>query len=529
LLPWYDAHARDLPWRESLDPYRVWVSEIMLQQTRVAAVIAHYYEFLRRFPTVEKLAAAREASVLAAWSGLGYYRRARMLHAAAKEIVRGRSGKFPATAEGLRELPGVGRYTAAAIASIVFDEPVAVVDGNVERVLQRILGKGLAGEKVWQEAERLLDRKRPGDFNQAMMELGATVCTPHTPACLTCPVLELCATRGETAAATKAAPQTKREIHYALDYRTNIGRDGAVFLVQRAPDVSLMAGMWELPEVLPRAGKKRVPRSAGNDKNRNGKNKNGDLRSDNAHEFLFTVRHSITVTDYTVRVWRADVPTGTRGEWIATNRLAKVALTGLARKILRKADFMESGASVASSKPKQRNRHGRTGGGTMAALTTGTKAPEFELKTLDGKLFSLNGERARGPVVLAFFKVSCPTCQYAFPFLERLYKAYGHKGVTLVGVSQNDAKDTAAFVKAFGITFPLLLDDTDSYPVSNAYGLTNVPSIFWIAQHGEIEVSSVGWLMADFEEINRRMAEAGKTAPAAVFGQGESVKAFQAG
>ena len=177
LLAWYDAHARDLPWRESLDPYRVWLSEIMLQQTRVAAVIAHYQEFLRRFPTLEKLARAREASVLAAWSGLGYYRRARMLHAAAKAVVRERNGKFPATAEGLRELPGVGRYTAAAIASIAWGEPVAVVDGNVERVLQRVSGRRLSGDEFWLAAEDLLDRERPGDFNQAMMELGATVCT----------------------------------------------------------------------------------------------------------------------------------------------------------------------------------------------------------------------------------------------------------------------------------------------------------------------------------------------------------------
>jgi peroxiredoxin len=165
----------------------------------------------------------------------------------------------------------------------------------------------------------------------------------------------------------------------------------------------------------------------------------------------------------------------------------------------------------------------------MAALATGAKAPEFELKTLDGKGFSLNHELARGPVVLAFFKVSCPTCQYAFPFLERLYKAYGHKGVTLVGVSQNGAKDTTAFIKQFGVTFPTLLDDTHSYPVSNAYGLTNVPSIFWVAQDGEIEISSVGWLKADFEEINRRMAEAGKMAPAAVFKPREDVRDFQAG
>jgi A/G-specific adenine glycosylase len=185
LLAWYDVHARDLPWREDLDPYRVWLSEIMLQQTRVAAVIEHYHEFLRRFPTVQKLAAARTSSVLAAWSGLGYYRRARMIHAAAKLIVRELGGHFPKTASALQALPGVGRYTSAAIASIAFEEPVAVVDGNVERVLQRFSGTRLAPEKIWKAAEDLLDRQRPGDFNQAMMELGATVCTPRTPSCLT--------------------------------------------------------------------------------------------------------------------------------------------------------------------------------------------------------------------------------------------------------------------------------------------------------------------------------------------------------
>jgi peroxiredoxin len=165
----------------------------------------------------------------------------------------------------------------------------------------------------------------------------------------------------------------------------------------------------------------------------------------------------------------------------------------------------------------------------MAALAAGTKAPGFELKTIDGKGFSLNDELARGPVVLAFFKVSCPTCQYAFPFLERLHKAYGQKGVALVGVSQNDARDTAAFVKEFGVTFPVLLDDTRSYPASNAYGLTNVPTLFWVAPDGEIEISSVGWVKADFDQINRKMAEAGKAAPAAVFKPGEDVRDFRAG
>jgi len=165
----------------------------------------------------------------------------------------------------------------------------------------------------------------------------------------------------------------------------------------------------------------------------------------------------------------------------------------------------------------------------MTALATGVTAPDFELKTLDGKRFSLKNELAHGPLVLAFFKVSCPTCQYAFPFLQRLHKAYGDKGVTLVGISQNDATETAAFAKEFGVTFPLLLDPVGSYPASNAYGLTNVPSIFWVAEDGEIEVSSVGWVKTDFEQINRKMAEHKKISVAALFKAGEDVRDFKAG
>ncbi len=340
LLAWYDAHARDLPWRKSREPYRVWVSEIMLQQTRVAAVIEHYHEFLRRFPAVEKLASAREASVLAAWSGLGYYRRARMLHAAAKVVVRELGGQFPLTAEGWRELPGIGRYTAAAIGSIAFGEAVAVVDGNVERVLQRATGKRITGEELWRQAERLLDHERPGDFNQAIMELGATVCTPRAPACLMCPVVELCATRGELAVSPKTAKQKKREIHYALDFRDGGGRNSRVFLVQRPHDSTLMGGMWELPEIetaVARTGKKQIPQFVRNDKTNGRANGNAN---NGTQELFFTVRHSITVTDYTVHVWRTTAPAGTSGAWVASGRLKQVALTGLARKALRKAGVL---------------------------------------------------------------------------------------------------------------------------------------------------------------------------------------------
>src|SRR5271167_2599654 len=161
LLDWYQQNRRELPWRRSADPYRVWVSEIMLQQTRVAAVLYHYARFLQRFPTVQALASAREQSVLALWSGLGYYHRARRLHQAAKVIIRERKGEFPRSAEAWRELPGIGRYTAAAIASIAFGERVAVVDGNVERVLKRLFGRAEGREAAWLRAETMLDRSRP--------------------------------------------------------------------------------------------------------------------------------------------------------------------------------------------------------------------------------------------------------------------------------------------------------------------------------------------------------------------------------
>lgn len=165
----------------------------------------------------------------------------------------------------------------------------------------------------------------------------------------------------------------------------------------------------------------------------------------------------------------------------------------------------------------------------MSALSVGTQAPEFTLQTTDGKKFALREALGHRPVVLAFFKVSCPVCQYAFPFLERIYRAHSDKSITLVGVSQNNRKDTEAFAKEYGITFPILLDDTETYPVSNAYGLTNVPTIFWIAQDGQIEVSSVGWVKKEVEEVNRKASENKGTATPALFRAEEQVAEFRAG
>jgi A/G-specific adenine glycosylase len=308
LLSWYDQHQRDLPWRKTRDPYRIWVSEIMLQQTRVGAVLPRYEKFLHRFPSVGKLAAARLASVLAEWSGLGYYRRARNLHAAAKVIARDCAGSFPRNSEQWRKLPGIGRYTSAAIASIAFDEPVAVLDGNVERVLRRLLHCATVADS-WNATQELLDRERPGDFNQAMMELGATICVPGDPFCTRCPIRTFCGTRGRGESQSRKPRQIKASISFALSTKGD-----AVLLVRRGPDESLMSGMWELPMLSHSIRNQKV---------------------------LFRVRHSITVTDYVVSVVAQPEASAENGEWIDRRKALKLPLTGLTKKILQKANVIQ--------------------------------------------------------------------------------------------------------------------------------------------------------------------------------------------
>ena len=238
LLAWYDTHRRDLPWRQDRDPYRVWLSEIMLQQTRVAAVLEPYQVFLGRFPTIEKLAAARETSVLAAWSGLGYYRRARMLHAAAQgNCKRSTPASFPRPPSNCASCPASDGTRSAAIASIAFGEPVAVVDGNVKGSLSACSTSLWPGEARWQAAGELLAAQRPGDFNQAMMELGATVCLPRQPQVFGLSGLWFCATQGDREKRGPKPRQKKREIHYALDCR-----EGSVFLIERPAEAVADAG-----------------------------------------------------------------------------------------------------------------------------------------------------------------------------------------------------------------------------------------------------------------------------------------------
>jgi A/G-specific adenine glycosylase len=320
LLAWYERNHRDLPWRGTRNPYAIWVSEIMLQQTRVAVVVDRYRAFMERFPTVFALAVAPEQDVLALWSGLGYYRRARMLHKAAKVVASTAHGLMPNTAVQLRALPGIGAYTAAAIASIAYDEPVAVVDGNVERVLCRLSGwnanNGHA-RKVEALAARLVHQTRPGDFNQAMMELGALVCLPRNPQCLVCPLADQCKTRG----VHQTAPRPRaviREVGHALCVKppgNGSHREGPrVLLEQRPSSVTVMPGLWELPA----------------------------LRETPVKQVRLTVRHSIMNVNYVVRICdvREDelsqtIAAGER-RWVPLADAETMALTGLARKVLKR-------------------------------------------------------------------------------------------------------------------------------------------------------------------------------------------------
>jgi len=271
-------------------------------------VLASDEKFVDGYQAVCDVGAALVASVLAQWSGLGYYRRARNLHAAAKVIARDCAGSFPRNSEQWRKLPGIGRYTSAAIASIAFDEPVAVLDGNVERLLRRLLHCATVADS-WNAAQELLDRERPGDFNQAMMELGATICVPGDPFCTRCPIRTFCGTRGRGESQSRKPRQIKASISFALSTKGD-----AVLLVRRGPDESLMSGMWELPMLSHSIRKQKV---------------------------LFRVRHSITVTDYVVSVVAQPEASAENGEWIDRRKALKLPLTGLTKKILQKANIIQ--------------------------------------------------------------------------------------------------------------------------------------------------------------------------------------------
>lgn len=252
LLSWFSRHARPLPWRQTRDAYPIWISEIMLQQTQVATVIPYFERFLRRFPTVTALAAADEQEVLRFWEGLGYYRRARQLHAAARRIVEEHGGQFPARAEEVRRLPGIGRYTAGAILSLAFDAREPILEANTLRLFARLLafrGDPLAGpgqNLLWNAAEAVLPRCRCGRVNQSLMELGSLVCTARGPRCVVCPVAALCASRRAGIQSIVPPPKRKPRIERVREAAVVIRNRDKVLLVQRAAG-ERWAGMWDFP------------------------------------------------------------------------------------------------------------------------------------------------------------------------------------------------------------------------------------------------------------------------------------------
>ncbi|QDT66597.1 A/G-specific adenine glycosylase [Calycomorphotria hydatis] len=251
---WYDAHGRMLPWRKSHDPYRIWISEIMLQQTTVAAVIPYFERFLSAFPTVEKLAAAEQTDVLKLWEGLGYYSRARNLHATAQTIVSEMSGVFPQQAEELIKLKGVGRYTAGAIASFAFDEPAPIVEANTQRLYSRILGetgdpKSTAVQRrLWEFAELIVPPKEPGKFNQALMEIGSQVCSIEAPQCPTCPVRSCCAAFRD-GKVSEIPPKKIREKPTPLTDATVAVRKGNRYLLRKRQEGEWWTGVWDFPRL----------------------------------------------------------------------------------------------------------------------------------------------------------------------------------------------------------------------------------------------------------------------------------------
>jgi A/G-specific adenine glycosylase len=345
LLAWYDRHRRKLPWRAApgrhADPYRVWLSEIMLQQTTVKAVGPYYTRFLARWPDIGALAAAPLGEVLKSWAGLGYYARARNLHACARAVVERHGGKFPATEASLRELPGIGAYTAAAIAAIAFDAPATPVDGNIERVIARLYAVEAAlpaaKPEIFQHAAALTPQRRAGDFAQAMMDLGATICTPKTPACVLCPWNESCAARARGDAETFPRRIPKRE---------GVLRRGAAFVARRAdgfvlvrtrPAKGLLGGMTEVPttewlrDFDDRTALSTAPRF--------GAAKGG--RAVNWRRILGVVRHVFTHFPLELTVYTADVPARTTApdgtRWVAISELGGEALPSLMRKVVAQA------------------------------------------------------------------------------------------------------------------------------------------------------------------------------------------------
>ena len=338
LLAWYHAHKRTLPWRGHPSAYAVWVSEIMLQQTRVEAVIPYFEKWMRLFPTVQALANASERDVLNAWEGLGYYSRARNLHKAAKIVADQYNSEIPRDLDELRKLPGIGRYTLGAIASIAFGMDVAALDGNIKRVYARIFDieepvDSPAGEKIlWELAEKNLPKGKghAGDYNQALMDLGATICVPKNPRCLICPVMKLCKARQNGTQNQRPVKTPKKEVPHYVHAAAVIIQRGRVLLAQR-PSEGLLGGMWEFPNGRVNGDPaKGLPKAL-----KTGYKLGVRLKRGKSKE-LGMVEHGYSHFSVTVHVFLCEltsIPKETNLKWVSLNNLQEYPMGKIDRQI----------------------------------------------------------------------------------------------------------------------------------------------------------------------------------------------------
>lgn len=343
LLDWYRANRRDLPWRRGRDPYRIWLAEIMLQQTRIAAVLPYYENFLKRFPAIGALACARESEVLKHWAGLGYYSRARNLHRAARKIVAENESQFPRDRKTALALPGIGEYTAAAILSIAFDAPLAALDGNVARVVARLFAVhgDLRAPKKWKllttTARQLLPEHSPGDWNQALMELGETICRPRSPQCTRCPISNYCKARALNLAHKLPAPRRKRNtIRVRIATAILVDPKGRTLLtkIPGAHDSAIFSNLWQFPAVT--TASRNGEADAGLSAHIHGKFGIPPV----SHVPLAPVFHTVTFRQITLVPYLARVnslPHLPGCRIIALDRLASVAASSATKKIARAA------------------------------------------------------------------------------------------------------------------------------------------------------------------------------------------------
>lgn len=564
LLAWYRRVGRDLPWRNNRTAWRIWVSEMMLQQTTVATVLPRYEDFLRAFPTIASMASAPLEAVLASWSGLGYYTRARNLHAAARVVMATHGGRFPEDRKAVRALPGFGDYSTAAILSIVHGQSLAVVDGNVIRVIARLRAlpgdskSGALKRSVQACADQLIDPEEPGDFNQAIMELGATVCTPTSPACSECPVVRHCRAHRLGVVASHPAASPKKP---AQDERWQVAiiESKSHILMRRRPESErLMPGLWELPawaledeseldaclcrDVAPgvrRTGCSGRARHAIMNRRMELIIHRAELNRGKAPAGWTWIRvEEVARLPVSSMVMKALKATGgfghrnatgspaapdvraTRGKALgrpARRRLGMVMALGILGTGLAVAADGESGSSmsvpVIAAEPQALSSNIAppspvVAESSMAASAPVVRLPELTARTVTGKSISLHEMLGKGPVLINFWALWCKPCLKELPEMQKLQEQFDARGFTVLSIngdSPADVAKVAPFVRARKFTFPVLTDLDGS--LRRRFQANAFPTSMLLARSGRVVWTSQGYRPGDQVEMAKQIEE----------------------